>query len=166
MLLRPPNLGDADAIFKLYAQDITVLRYLTWSPHASVEITRNVIKGYIDEWERKIRLSWVIVRREDQQVVGMISLRLKRFEAILGYVLGQAYWGQGIMTETVRVVIDWALGQPSIFRVSAVCDAENLASAHVMEKAGMQREGLVHRGIIHPNISPEPRDCWLYAKVR
>jgi [ribosomal protein S5]-alanine N-acetyltransferase len=35
-----------------------------------------------------------------------------------------------------------------------------------MEKAGMQRKGLVRRGILHPNISAEPRDCWLYAKAR
>jgi [ribosomal protein S5]-alanine N-acetyltransferase len=70
------------------------------------------------------------------------------------------------MTEIVRVLIDWALSQPSIYRVSAVCDSENLASARVMEKAGMQREGLVHRGVLHPNISDEPRDCWLYAKFK
>jgi ribosomal-protein-alanine N-acetyltransferase len=36
----------------------------------------------------------------------------------------------------------------------------------VMEKIGMLREGLMRRGVLHPNISAEPRDCWVYAKVK
>jgi [ribosomal protein S5]-alanine N-acetyltransferase len=43
---------------------------------------------------------------------------------------------------------------------------ENLASARVMEKAGMTREGLLRRWIIHPNVSDEPRSCFSFAKVR
>ena len=51
-------------------------------------------------------------------------------------------------------------------RVWAVCDVDNTASARVMEKIGMTREGLMRRGVLHPNSSSEPRDCWLYAKVK
>jgi len=36
----------------------------------------------------------------------------------------------------------------------------------VMEKSGMTREGLMRRGVMHPNLSSEPRDCWVYAKVK
>jgi RimJ/RimL family protein N-acetyltransferase len=43
---------------------------------------------------------------------------------------------------------------------------ENIASARVMEKAGMAREGLLRRYVVHPNISAEPRDAYLYAVVR
>ena len=49
------------------------------------------------------------------------------------------------MTEVVRAVTDWALAQPEVHRVWAVCDVENLASARVMEKAGMAREGKLRR---------------------
>lgn len=59
-----------------------------------------------------------------------------------------------------------ALGEPGIFRVWAICNHENRASARVMEKIGMQREGLLRRGVLHPNVSAEPRDCWLYSRVR
>jgi len=43
---------------------------------------------------------------------------------------------------------------------------ENLASARVLEKAGMHREGMLRRWSVHPNVSPEPRDCLCYAIVR
>ena len=54
----------------------------------------------------------------------------------------------------------------AIWRIGAGCDVENLGSARVMERAGLTREGVLRRWIIHPNISSEPRDWLSYAKVR
>jgi RimJ/RimL family protein N-acetyltransferase len=48
----------------------------------------------------------------------------------------------------------------------AVVDVDNAASVRVLEKAGMQREGLLRRFGVHPNTGPESRDCLLYARVR
>ncbi len=70
------------------------------------------------------------------------------------------------MTEALRAVIDYAFRDPRVYRVWAVCDAENVASARVLEKAGMSFEGVLRRYGIHPNISPEPRDARCYARVR
>ena len=61
---------------------------------------------------------------------------------------------------------DWALSQADIYRVSAVVDLENPASCRVLEKCGFQREGVMRRGAIQPNMSDEPRDIFVYAKVR
>ena len=60
----------------------------------------------------------------------------------------------------------WALSQYGIWRLWSVCDVENAGSARVMEKAGLSREGLLRRWIIHPNLSDEPRDCFVLAKVK
>ena len=70
------------------------------------------------------------------------------------------------MSEAVRLLVTWAMQQSPIFRVRAVCDTANLASARVLEKAGLEREGILRRWIVHPNISSEPRDCFVYARVR
>ncbi len=70
------------------------------------------------------------------------------------------------MTEAIRTITEWALSQPSIFRVWAVCDVENAASVKVLEKAGFQQEGIFRRWLIHPDISDEPRDCYCYAAVK
>jgi RimJ/RimL family protein N-acetyltransferase len=88
------------------------------------------------------------------------------FSQNLGYVLGRKFWGQGYMTEAVRAVVDYALAEPEVFRVWAVCDVENAASARVLEKAGMRREGILRRWSMHPNISDEPRDSLCYARVK
>ena len=70
------------------------------------------------------------------------------------------------MTEALFEVVRWALQQERVFRIGAVCDVENLGSARVMEKAGLVREGVLRRWMMHPNVSDEPRDCFSYARVR
>ena len=55
------------------------------------------------------------------------------------------------MTEAATHLVNWSLAQPEIFRVWAYCDAENPASARVMEKAGMVREGVLRHGLAQLN---------------
>jgi RimJ/RimL family protein N-acetyltransferase len=84
----------------------------------------------------------------------------------VGYVIARAEWGKGYATEALRAVIEDGLAQPEITRVAAVCDVENLASARVMEKASMVKEGILVRHMVHPNISDEPRDVYSYSNTR
>ena len=70
------------------------------------------------------------------------------------------------MTETLSEVAVWALHQPSIFRIGAVCDVDNIGSARVLEKSGFVREGVLQRWLVHPNVSGEPRDCYSYGRAR
>jgi RimJ/RimL family protein N-acetyltransferase len=102
----------------------------------------------------------------EDRVIGMIGCRVRQHAADIGYVLSRKYWGHGYVTEAAKAIVEWATGVEFIYRVSAVCDVENKASARVLEKVGMQREGILKRYIVHPNISPEPRDCFVYAKTR
>lgn len=96
----------------------------------------------------------------------MIELRPTDHGVELGYVLARAYWGNGYMPEAVRAVADWALGEPSVMRVSAYCDVDNAASQRVLEKAGFSPEGVLHRFADVPNESAEPRDAVMYARWR
>jgi len=65
----------------------------------------------------------------------MIELRPSGHRAEIGYVLGRPWWGQGFMTEAARAVVEWGLAQPAMFRVWAVTDVDNVASARVLERA-------------------------------
>ncbi|MCI0650822.1 MAG: GNAT family N-acetyltransferase [Planctomycetes bacterium] len=70
------------------------------------------------------------------------------------------------MPEALRPLVEWALGQVAIHRVWAFCDVDNLASARVLEKLGMEREGILRRWFVHPNVSAFPRDCYSYSLVK
>ena len=164
--LRAPRLEDAEIIFATYAQDPDVTRYLTWLPHRSIEATEKFIESCLNQWASSSAFPYVIIRQTDDQVLGMIDLRPNPHGADIGYVLARKYWRQGIMTEAARCLTCWAMAQPTLFRVQAFCDVENVASARTLEKIGMQREGLLRRYIVHPAVSNEPRDCHLYSIVK
>jgi RimJ/RimL family protein N-acetyltransferase len=168
LTLRRPRVADATAIFNNYASDPEATRFLTWRPHANVEPIESWLNGLTDTWGRGQELSWVICHGSSvsaPEPIGMISLRLAGFKAELGYVIGRAYWGQGLMPEAVRAIVALCFRE-SLYRVAAFCDVENARSARVLEKVGMVREGLLHRYASHPNISAEPRDVYFYAAYR
>jgi RimJ/RimL family protein N-acetyltransferase len=167
LLLRKPMLEDAAPIFKLYAQDQRVTRYLSFKPHQSVDETKAFLKRCLINWKKNSSFPWTIVRRKDKQLIGMIEITsIDQTGINLGYVLAKAYWGNGYMTEALRKIIEWALDQNDVYRVWAICDTENNASTRVMEKAGMQKEGILRRWTILPNMGDEPRDCYCYSIVK
>jgi [ribosomal protein S5]-alanine N-acetyltransferase len=164
--LRPFRRSDAPAIFDGYTQDPEVTRFLTWRPHQSLKDAEAYVEACLHEWESGRQYVWAITRPPEDRPLGAVALRMESHIVSLGYVLARPEWGQGYMTEAVQCIVDLALTLPGIYRVWAVCDVENAASARVMEKVGMQREGRLRRFIVHPNLSDEPRDVFLYARVR
>nr|WP_285315690.1 GNAT family protein [Stenotrophomonas maltophilia] len=83
--------------------------------------------------------------------------------AELGYWLGQAYWGQGVMTRVVGLFAPWVMDELRLFRLQASVVDFNLGSARVLEKNGFQEEGVERcavykRGVLH--------DLRRFARVR
>ena len=115
LLLRRPLPEDAEAIFEAYAQDREVTRYLVWRPHASVETTREFTAHCLRLWESAKAFPYVITRKGDGELLGMIELRPNGHRAEFGFVLARRFWGQGLMTEAVSALVAIALAQPSIF---------------------------------------------------
>jgi len=164
--LRRPRPEDANAMFTSWAQDLDVTCYLTWRPHQNIEESHMIIRRCLKLWEENERFPYIIVAKDNGNAVGMIDPRIEGHKVGIGYVLARAQWGRGYMTECTRVIIDWAFQQKGIHRVYATTDVDNIGSQHVLEKAGMIREGLLRRYMMHPNISDEPRDCYMYAVVK
>ncbi|MFN2456503.1 MAG: GNAT family N-acetyltransferase, partial [Pyrinomonadaceae bacterium] len=133
----------AEAIFNSYAQDEIVTRYLIWQPHKNIQETEDFLASCVAAWEKDTRFSYIVTVKEIDEIAGMIEIRLNGFKADVGYVLSPQFWGKGLATEALNSFVNWALSQTSVYRISALCDVENIASARVLEKTGMQREGLL-----------------------
>src|SRR5678810_281476 len=103
----------------------------------------------------------MITLKENSEVTGMIDPRIEGSKVGIGYVAARIYWGKGYVPEATRSIIAWAFQQPSIYRVYATTEVENVASQRVLEKVGMQREGVLRKYIVHPNISDVPRDSYM-----
>jgi len=100
----------------------------------------------------------------DGCAIGGISLRrgedIERVNAELGYWIGRAYWGRGIITEAIRRATGHAFGALGLRRVFAVPFTRNVASIRALEKAGYAREGTMRRSAVKDG---ELLDQYLYA---
>ena len=167
LMLREPRSSDAKELFEDCTRDSQVMRYLPWRPHASVADTEQFIAGCVRDWTNGIKLPYVVALRDTpDHAIGMLEARPRSHLIEIGYMLGRAHWGHGFMAEALKAWADAALGSPSIFRVQATCDVDNVGSARVLDKAGFRREGRLERSTVYPNIDSEPRPCFLYGLTR
>ena len=154
LLLRRFRMEDAPDMFRNWASDPEVTRFLTWPAHRSVDVSRAVLGSWIPRYVEGGFFSWAIVWKETGSVIGSIAIvRLDedRETADLGYCLGRAFWGRGIMPEALRAVMDYLFDTVGVNRVAACHDVNNPRSGRVMEKAGMKVEGVL-RGAGRNNL--------------
>lgn len=139
---------------------------MIWVPHDSTAITRAFIAACIDAWNGGNRMPYVITTRGSNEAIGMLEARVQGTAVDIGYVLARLHWGNGLMPEAIRALASESLSHLRIFRMQATCDVENIASQRALEKSGFIREGRLERYTVHPNVSPEPRACFMYAKCK
>jgi ribosomal-protein-alanine N-acetyltransferase len=164
---RKPRVDDASAVFAAYANDPEITRYLAWKAYERIEPLKAFLREAISNWEKNNgHLMWLLCLKGSDRPIGSIGMTLEGGKAMFGYVLAKKFWGRGLAAEALTFLVDWSLTQPEISRAWAYCDVENPTSMRVMEKAGMVREGLLHRWHVCPTLGPELRDCFVCAKVK
>ena len=163
ILLRQATVEDAEPIYE-YGSDPVVARYADWPVRTSIEPLIEVIKSRAESWMAGPEYSWVIATAADNLPIGGITCRIEDESAEIGFLLNQRYWGRGYAGEAATAVIDWLFSLPGISQIWATCDTENSASIRVLEKLGFQRDSVLERAIVRPQISGDPRDAYLYTR--
>ncbi len=142
LILRQFTPDDANAMFENWANDQKVTKFLTWQPHSSPEETRGLLEQWCKAYESCATYNWAI--EFEGQIIGNISVVRSSDTneyAELGYCMGTAYWGKGIMTEAAKAVIDYLFRQVGMHRVGIAHATENPASGRVAQKCGLRYEG-------------------------
>lgn len=140
MLLNPVSTADIAAIHRLHSMPETD-EYNTLGIPASVDVTTAVVQGWLNDADQKV---WRITLKDTREFIGLIAMKFKaaRFRsAEISYKIDVAYWGKGLATEAVEVLLQYAFDNLQLHRVEAGCAIDNVGSARVLEKVGMQREG-------------------------
>src|SRR5262245_21059914 len=163
--LRRPKLSDAKAMFEC-ASDPEVARYMDRPVSTSIEQVIDRIGQRGERWASGAEFYWVITLPDDNGAIGAISCCVNQHSAEFGFFVNRRHWGNGYATEAARAIVDWAMSVPTIWRVWATCDFENVASVRVLEKVGLSREGTLRRWAVRPNLSSEPRDAFIFSRVR
>ena len=161
--LRRLRMRDAEDLYE-WSSSPEVARYVLWDAHQSMGDTRAYLR-YIRSLYRQGRpASWGIELKETGRVIGTIGIMAWNPEhrvMEVGYSLGQSWWHRGYAAEALACLLN-LLFSAGIHRVEGVCDTRNTASARVMEKCGMKREGLLRKKIYNKG---EYVDVFLYAAL-
>ncbi|PTM59870.1 GNAT family N-acetyltransferase [Desmospora activa] len=153
----------ANALFQLV--DVNRERLQRWFPW--VETTREpadsekfiqgALQGFIDGTSLNCGI-WY--RKKLAGVVGPHSIREMNNNAEIGYWLGQEAEGNGVITRSCTAIIDYLVEERGINRIEARCVLANDRSRLVMERLGMQREGLLRQWLKHDHGY---EDVYIYA---
>lgn len=141
LILRPFCQADLDG-FYAYAKQPNVGIHAGWKPHESIEETQKILDMFIEGGQ-----VYAVTLRENGALVGSLGIHQdKRREGVpdckmLGYVLDEAHWGKGLMTEASRAAIAYAFEELKLKLLTVYHFTENARSRRVVEKCGFTYEG-------------------------
>lgn len=142
LLLRKYKMSDAENMFKNYANDERVTRFLTWKPYACSEDVKSFLKSVIESYDEPSAYNWAI--EYEGEIIGGISAMFvddMRRNCEAGYCIGYDFWNKGITSEALSAIINYLFNEVGMHRIMAKHDVENPASGEVMKKCGMTFEG-------------------------
>lgn len=143
LILRRAVREDAEPMFRNWASDPDVTKYLTWPPHENIGVTQWVVDSWIASYEKDDYYHWMIVLKEAGEPIGslLVSTVGRAQSAHIGYCIGKTWWHRGIMSEALQAVVDYLFGEVGYHRIEAMHDPNNPNSGRVMRKCGMKYEG-------------------------
>lgn len=144
LILRRAIREDAEPMFRNWASDPEVTKYLTWPTHTDPSVSAWVIDSWVDNYPKPDFYQWMIEPKYLGAPIGSISVvRMQEDSAELeiGYCIGRAWWHQGFTSEALRAVMAFLFREVGVDRVSARHDPRNPHSGTVMRKCGMVYTG-------------------------
>lgn len=165
------NAPSRPAFRPILVSDPVYLRTATMSDHASWAALREESRAHLIGWEqdwapednsassfrrrlrhyerqakRAVSLPLLIFRRNDQTLLGGVTLSNIRYgaarTATIGYWIGHPYTRKGYGAVAVSAVLGHAFESIELNRVEAACQTENSASRSLLMKCGFSKEGL------------------------
>ena len=143
ILLRPWRESDAETLYK-YASDPEVGPRAGWPPHQSVEESLEIIRTIFHS-----DTMWAVEWKATGEAIGCVgylpatasNLEIADDQCEVGYWIARPYWGKGICTEAMRLVVDYCFRVKGFTILWGTYFPDNPASGRVMEKCGFRDTG-------------------------
>lgn len=165
LLLRPLKSSDAPALHTVTNHPQVSANMLDMPHPYPEQAAANMI-----DWSREAALrgdyfAFGIIRQADNALLGVIFIKVDNEDrrGELGYWLGVEYSGQGYATEAARRMLQFAFEKLLLNRIYAYCFTDNSSSAKVLEKIGMQCEGVLRRDVVKDGVV---KDVAFYGLLR
>lgn len=141
LILRQHEISDAVDMYNNWVTEPEVCRFWQWEPHKSIDETKALLTGWIEEYTRLDNYHWIIELKCISQSVGYIyfaDVDNTNDSVSVHYALSRKYWNQGIVSEACKCVLDFAFTTLGVERIYSSHHIDNPASGRVQQKCGMQ----------------------------
>lgn len=163
LVLRQFVAEDAEAMYRNWAKDPEVTKYLTWPAHEDALASKAVIEYWTTMYQNLNHYSWAIVLKEINEPIGSIAVvdQQDDIEMVhIGYSLGKKWWNQGYTSEALSELIRFFFEEVGAKRIESRHDTKNPNSGKVMLKCGLKYEGTMRKKDIN---NQGICDCAWYA---
>lgn len=147
-----------------YASLEKVSRYQPWGPNSEIE-SKQFVEEALQDAQVEPRARYVFSIIFEGEMIGATELVLTsrhNCEGEIGYIIHPDFWNKGFATEAAKAVLSIGFRRFGLHRIYATCDPNNLASAAVLGKIGMQKEGFIRE---HIRMKSGWRDSFLYSML-
>lgn len=145
LLLRKFETKDAAAVYKNWASDSEVTKYLMWPTHSAVEVSQSIVDDWVKSYSEENFYQWAIVLKENGEEpignIGVVNMNENISMVHIGYCIGKDWWHTGITSEAMQAVMDFLFDEVDVNRIESRHDPRNPHSGGVMKKCGMKYEG-------------------------
>ena len=165
LLLRKMMLEDQEDVFE-YASDPLVTAHTIWDFHRSIDDSIRFIEFMLEKYAKKEPSNWAIVNKDNNKMIGtcgFVYWAPEHSRAEIGYALARPYWSQGLITEAAEKVVEFAFSAMKLNRLEARCNVDNTGSERVMQKLGMQFEGIIREQLF---MKGEFKNIKLYSLLK
>lgn len=150
LILRPFRMEDAEPMYRNWASDSEVTKFLTWPAHKDVSVTVATMSHWVPKYSDRSFYQWAItLNNHNDEPIGSISI-VNEIDPVIGdaeigYCIGKTWWHQGITSEALKAVIEFLFDEVGVNKVSARHDVNNPNSGKVMQKCGLHYEGTLRQ---------------------
>ncbi len=145
LILREVKEEDANDMFQ-YLSDKDVVKPMGLVPFETVNDVWDEVSWYKSIYGEGTGIRWGITLKDSGKVIGscgFLNMLTKHYRAEVGYELSKDYWGRGIASEALEVVVKYGYQHFQLERIEALIEPTNLPSQKLVEKLGFKREGLL-----------------------
>ncbi len=149
LILRPFRVSDAKDVQKLAGTKEVAATTLNIPYPYEDGLAEEWILTHSERFNSDKGCPLAICLKKQNQIIGAIELILQREDnkGSLGYWIGKEYWNKGYCTEAGKAMVKYGFEELKLQRIYATHLANNPASGKVMQKLGMEKEGVLRKHI-------------------
>ena len=102
---------DAHAMYKNWASDDEVTKYLMWPTHENIEISKSIMEEWVNSYSDENYYQWAIVLKDngDEPIgsIGAVDMNDNISMVHIGYCIGRTWWNKGIASEALKAAMEF-----------------------------------------------------------